>query len=367
MAKKTQGLGYITHQIRNGRKYYTGWISVGLKDDGTPNKKTKSSYSLQEVRDWIKKYNTKTFTKNNQKPLKEIASDFINKYKVPPNVAITTTENYQGKIRQNLLPYPIADAKICDITEQMLKNYQNTLLAEKGSSINEFMMQMLKTIFRKLRDQGEIENNPATDIKIPKHIKQSRNALTYEEQRLILSELNLDDLRDLAIYMSLSLGLRLGEVCGLQWSDIKNGTITITEQFARIKGSEYGLKDLKTTSSYREIPIPYASLPEIEKRRSTGYIFSDDGNKPFDRKRVQRRYKKICNKYNIDSTYHCTRHTFATNLAEKDVNPFVLKDLCGHAKIETTMKYTHITKRKMQEAINRNHITIEKINKQKQA
>ena len=344
---KTQGIGYITTQIRDGRNYYTGWVSYGRN-----NRKTKSGYSLKAIREWIKEYNNKVVIENLDKTLKEAVIDFIEEFKVPPHVQQTTYEDYLGKVRKNLAPYPIADIKLENITPEMLENYQKQLIEDKGTSINERVMNLVKSTLKKLHERGQIETNPMTDIRIPKHVKKERRPLTHHEQEIILSELDLDELKDFAIFFALMLGCRLGEICGLTWDDIKRGEVRVEEQFARVRGSVYDMKDLKTDSSYRIVPIPANLVDFIESKRKKGYIFSDDGVKPFDRKRIQRRYKRICEKHNIDSTFHCTRHTFATNLAEQNVSPFILKKILGHAKIETTLKYTHIGLNAVRETMN---------------
>lgn len=350
---KTQGIGYITTKNRNGRKYYTGWLSFGRS-----NKKSKSSYNLKEVRDWIKEYNAKIVIENPDQTLKEAVIDFIEEFKVPPHVQQTTYEDYLGKVRIDLAPYPIADIKLENITPEMLENYQKQLIKDKGTSINERVMGLIKATLSKLHARGKIDFNPMTDIRIPKHVKKERRPLTHREQEIILSELDLDELKDFAIFFALMLGCRLGEICGLTWDDIKRGEVRVEEQFARVHGSVYDMKDLKTDSSYRIVPIPANLVDFIESKRKKGYIFSDDGSKPFDRKRIQRRYKKICKKHNIDSTFHCTRHTFATNLAEQNVSPFILKKILGHSKIETTLKYTHIGLNAIRETMNETSINL---------
>ena len=43
-------------------------------------------------------------------------------------------------------------------------------------------------------------------------------------------------------------------------------------------------------------------------------------------------------------TWHCLRHTFATDCARYGVNPWTLQNWLGHKRIEETMRYVHVAK-----------------------
>ena len=58
-------------------------------------------------------------------------------------------------------------------------------------------------------------------------------------------------------------------------------------------------------------------------------------------------YKKIGIKY---SGAHILRHTFAKSMIAKDVNIVTVKELLGHASIQTTMIYTNPNQREVQKA-----------------
>lgn len=242
---------------------------------------------------------------------------------------------------------------IKDITQNQVQIFINHVIETGSIPIVREIRAFLKTIFRKLSDDGEIEKNPCANISLPKIKKKPRTFLSGKEQELILNELDFSRKTDLGIFLTMSLGCRLGELCGLMWEDIKDGVVSINKQFGRVKGTQFAIKTTKTDSSIRQVPLPEFTSKIIEKYRNTGYIFSDDGKVPFDRKRIQRRYKEICEKHNIDSTFHSLRHTFATNMVELNVNPFVLQRLLGHKSINTTLIYSHITEQAKKDSVNK--------------
>lgn len=102
--------------------------------------------------------------------------------------------------------------------------------------------------------------------------------------------------------MHLLTGLRLGEVLGLQWSDIKGNMISITRQYRRNVEVEkvndrkltYKFKELKTKNSARQISLPDKVLKMLRTLpKEYDLIFSDNG-KPIEPKRPQRRIIYIC-------------------------------------------------------------------------
>ena len=50
--------------------------------------------------------------------------------------------------------------------------------------------------------------------------------------------------------------------------------------------------------------------------------------------------------------FHDLRHTLATRLVEKSIDLVVVKEILGHSKIETTMRYAHAVPKRKMDAIN---------------
>lgn len=355
MARKPKGMGYIRKIKRKKGWYYQGVICLGYNPDGTKNTESKSSYNQQEVKDWLKEMNDKIFTAKTDMTL----INYINKYleeEKKGSVKTTTYEQYISRVSTYLKPYPIADMKMRDIAQENAKYYCKKLVDEATIPIHNYMLSFLKSVFKKLHEDGEIALNPFARITAIKYKRKFREPLTLKEQETILNSLDLSDKRELAIYIALNSGCRLGEVMGLKWEDISDdGIIRIDKQYARVEKGRFEETSLKTTNSKRENPIPHKAFERIEKYRGTGYIFSDDGEKPFDRKKVQRRFNKICKEHGIKSTFHSTRHTYITRLYEAGIDAKTAQILAGHADIETTLNiYTHVSadqKRKSVEAL----------------
>ena len=73
------------------------------------------------------------------------------------------------------------------------------------------------------------------------------------------------------------------------------------------------------------------------------YIFSTDGNAPYDKSYITRKFKTLLRKLNLseDLHFHCLRHTYFSNLSRLNVPVNYIKELAGHSSIKTTEIYLH--------------------------
>ncbi|MGN0204722.1 MAG: tyrosine-type recombinase/integrase [Coprococcus sp.] len=159
---------------------------------------------------------------------------------------------------------------------------------------------------------------------------------------------------NLGIIVALFGGLRIGEVCALQWEDInlESGTIQIRKTMLRIrdlapdsvKRTCILIDKPKTESSVRSIPLPsfvVSVLKEAEKEKS---CFLITGTPQFVEPRTYlSKYKKILSKAGLKSfTFHALRHTFATRCMENGFDPKSLSEILGHSNVNTTLqRYVH--------------------------
>ena len=61
---------------------------------------------------------------------------------------------------------------------------------------------------------------------------------------------------------------------------------------------------------------------------------------------------RLCDQIEMpDVTLHTLRHTFDTRLIEQNVNPFVVKELMGHATLKMTEHYSHIGVSELHQAV----------------
>lgn len=161
--------------------------------------------------------------------------------------------------------------------------------------------------------------------------------------------------RNLGIYVCLSTGLRIGEICALKWEDIdtNSGTINVQRTIERIyiiegdkKHTELVMNTPKTKNSYREIPMSKELLTLIKplKKVVNGSFFVLTNEEvPTEPRTYRNYYKQLMDKLEIPKIkFHGLRHSFATRCIESNCDYKTVSVLLGHSNITTTLNlYVH--------------------------
>lgn len=197
-----------------------------------------------------------------------------------------------------------------------------------------------------------IDSNPfekiTIKIKIPKtlprtvsnsHTKKILNFL-YQTKLHSTSNLKVKKIiRDILIFeILIGTGIRVSELCNIKISDLN-----LKEKYILIKGK--GQKERVVFINTKEI---LSILKEHLKISKSKYLFLNRYNEKLSEQSVRLMIKDYCKKLNITEniTPHLYRHTFATTLAENDVNLIYIQNILGHSSITTTEKYTHFLSKK---------------------
>lgn len=183
-----------------------------------------------------------------------------------------------------------------------------------------------------------------------KEIKKEMRVLSVSEQNLFEKYLNKDmNNFKFAALIALYTGIRIGELCALQWKDVNNGTIKIDKTLHRLKDengkSAIFIDSPKTFHSIRTIPIPLFLNNIIESKRSDpeNYVIANEFVKIVEPRLMQIKFKKMTEECNLKNvTFHTLRHTFATRCVECGFDIKSLSEILGHADVKITLnKYVH--------------------------
>lgn len=253
------------------------------------------------------------------------------------------------------------------VTRAVLLNYQSYLFHYKKSTgdplttatQNHWLCEVAH-FFSWLTREGHVLYNPAADLELPrKEHRLPKNILTHSQVEVIMNVPDVRDpmgLRDRAALETLySTGMRRQELCNLNVQDIQ-----FERGVVRIEQGK-GKKD-------RIVPIGERALQWIEK-----YIlearprFCPSMNEPalFLHTQGERvspspfgnQMHKLIEQADIGITGSCHifRHTFATLLLENGCDVRHIQVMLGHAKLDTTQIYTHVSIRAIKEAHERFH------------
>lgn len=193
--------------------------------------------------------------------------------------------------------------------------------------------------------QGDLQQNPAQYLSIPKNLKKKRREVPTESD-IETVEKSLDCTFGLFAYFLLYTGCRRGEALALQYKDINR-----KDKIIRINKSVYyvnnvpNLKVPKTEAGVREIVLIDKLMEKLPKGKKDDYLFPGTDGKLITESAFFVKWRKYCRETGLDITPHQLRHAYATALFNIGIDPKDAQDLLGHANIATTQDiYTHITK-----------------------
>ena len=238
------------------------------------------------------------------------------------------------------------------VQEFVLQKLENGLCVKTVKDI----LIVLKMVM-KFGVKNEWMNYCEWDIKYPtSETNKNLEVLTIAHHKKILDFIKENfTFRNLGIYISLTTGLRIGEICGLKWSDIDvcNETITVRRTIERIyliegdcKHTELVINTPKTKNSCREIPVNkelLAMVKPLKKVVNNEFYVLTNEEKPTEPRTYRIYYHRLMKRLEIPRLkYHGLRHSFATRCIESNCDYKTVSVLLGHANITTTLNlYVH--------------------------
>lgn len=273
----------------------------------------------------------------------------------------STYANYSNNIFNHIIP-KLGDYYLKDINHKIIQNFLLELsrngnkngksgLSEK--TIKDICI-IIKSSIKKAVNDGLI-NHIELSFNYPKSNKEEKIYILTKKEQNKLTNYSLKNInsRNIGILLSLYSGIRIGELCALQWKDIdfQKGLLSIDKTIQRIyiKDKEFNntkviITNPKTKNANREIPInkEFLCILKNNKTKPQDYILS--GNNKYIEPRTYRKYfEKVLKINNIKHiNFHSLRHTFATNCISLGVDYKTVSELLGHANVNITLNlYVH--------------------------
>lgn len=306
------------------------------------NQKTKGVFIMEKLffEEWVKQWveNKKNFIKE------------------------SSYANYKTIVVNHLIPV-FGKMLLSDITYQVIQEHvlqwvKNGRIDGNGGLSNKTIKDMVMVLKMCLRDAGidEYQITRKNGVLYPnRNNKDTIFCLSEQSFQAYIDALMRDlNPENIGFIMCLYTGVRIGEICALQWKDIdfneKVVFVSKTIQRVYIKGWENkGISKViitkpKSKKSIRTIPISDTVFDLLVKYRKDEEIYIVTGTKKYIEPRLYRKHYKIfVENHSLEYIkFHGLRHTFATRCIKTGADYKTVSELLGHASVNLTLNlYVH--------------------------
>ena len=338
MARKGENI----YKRKDGR--WEGRYKSGFDDSGKSKYRSVYGKSYKEVKDklFLCKSESENYVSSGSLTVKEISDEWLLAVKIRAKESTYVT--YQMKLEKHIIPafgslrYECLTAKMLyDFIEEKIKS------GLSPKYVSDIVI-VLKSVAKHASKTYGFANM-IDDVVSPKYEKQELKLYNENQQKQLYDYLmnNINN-TSLCILLSMYTGLRIGEICGLKWSDIdfEKSILTVRRTVQRIScdnGTKLLIGTPKSKSSLRTIPIPDFIIKLLRKFKSSSdnYVLSST-NKVTEPRTLQYRFKAILKKVNLPSiNFHSLRHLFATNCIKAGFDVKTFSEILGHSSVETTL------------------------------
>ncbi len=219
------------------------------------------------------------------------------------------------------------------------------MCARSKSRLRAFLVATLNHAVR----LGYIDSNPAIRSQVHEKIPARQiKALSIEQIQKLFKEAGT---MKTAYKLQATTGLRVGELLGLKWSDLKDDVLTITRQIQRSNGALVE-QPLKTDLSRRKVALVPEIISELNKLDQKGeFIFCTESLRPIDPRNYNRSLEVDSAKAGIGKvTSHQLRHSFASIALQSGTELITVSRALGHSQLAVTCIYAETSEKQIREA-----------------
>jgi integrase len=272
----------------------------------------------------------------------------------------STHERYGYAINPHITP-ALGRIKLKDLTPAQVRWFYRDRL-DSGlapATVHKLHVVLHKALKAAVSD-GLIHRSPAASLKLPRIIREEINPLNQKEARRLLEAAGGDRLEALYI-LALNTGMRQGELLALKWEDVdlERNVLRVRRTLSRTDNA-YVVGEPKTKKSRRTIRLTAGAATALEVHLSRqlegmermgslyqpgGLVFATTTGTIINPSNLRNRlFKPLLKHAKLRPIrFHDLRHTCATLLLSKDVNPKVVSEMLGHSSVSITLDiYSHL-------------------------
>ena len=329
---------------------YEGRIARGKNEQGKPKFQYVFGHSRQEVQDKITEIRRQEQSESCSETISNLFESWYqsNKHRIKES----TGANYLMKANKHILPF-FGNTAIDSVTDKEISSFIDRKLKQGLSNryVSDIIV-LMKSVFKYAVKIYHIFN-PLDGISLPKKKKAEITLLDENEQQKLQQYIAENPNRTtMGVALSMSTGIRIGELCALQWKDIdlEKRILTVRKTMQRIQcptdtaKTKLIITEPKSETSCRSIPLPDCMMNLLQNFRGKQDSFVLSGTEKSVEPRVmQYRFQKILKNAKLPSVhFHALRHIFASNCIRWGFDVKALSELLGHSNVEITLNlYVH--------------------------
>ena len=286
--------------------------------------------------------------------------EYLNRWladSVKDTVRRSTFVQYKSVVKCHLIP-AFGRLKLKALTSAHVRGlYREKLNSGLAPRTVQYIHTTLHKALKQAVMDGLIPRNVTDAVKAPQAHKKEVKPLTPTEVKALLCAASGDRLEALYI-VAIHTGLRRSELLGLKWTDVDLDTKTLSVQRSLDKDGSFNPP--KRNKSQRTVKLTGQAVEAFKGHRARqneeqlrlgslwedyGLVFPNQVGKPMNADNLYHRgFRPLLKRAGLSGfTFHSLRHTCATLLVSKNVNPKIIQEMLGHATISQTMDtYSHI-------------------------
>ena len=253
-----------------------------------------------------------------------------------------------------------------------LKDVENfvTYLQQKVKKGYRVYYRTLKAAFNKAVEWGYVNMNYFQKVKLPKRQQVNPIFINSDQLLVICDWLKNGVVKDVVVF-AFYTGMRLDEIINLTWRnvDLEARIITVGDNSFTTKGRNQRFipicEEAFKVIENLELRIRQKDGGQVQNEKGKnvipiysfasdqGFVFCKKDGSKYCGNYVSRKFKNACIAAGADQSihFHSLRHSFASNLVQKGVPLYTIKELLGHSSISTTEIYSHLNLDSLREAI----------------
>lgn len=269
--------------------------------------------------------------------LSELSADFARRY-AAHRLRPTTARGYETNMRRHVLP-TLGGVQVGELTAEHLDELAERLTA-RGLATRSvvYALATLRKVLNYAVKRGYISANPFARFDMPRVEEYRYITLTEAQMRAVFEATAGGDPLGLAVRLALRYGMRRGEVLGvIPEIDLDEGRHTLHIQRTRtIEQGKTTVTPCKTKKSNRFLLLSADDVATLSHVRH-GYAV------PLTPTQVDKRFKAFLAAHDLpDIRFHDLRHSYATLMLAKGVNPKIVSTVLGHSGVDITLDiYSH--------------------------